>query len=161
MGVHVHLKPLRERQGDIPFLINKMIEDLKRERGFVVKPKAKEALLKYNWYGNVREMVKFFRSKSEMLRPILVYEDLPDYIIHNFNRFVNTNTEFITEDQLRLIEDISYPLFKFKQETEIVRHFYKKCACNKAKTRSALGNMTQYTFMKHMKIIEAEHEASH
>ena len=161
MGVHVHLNPLRERQGDIPFLINTMIEELKRERGFVVKPKAKEALLKYNWYGNAREMVKFFRSKSEMLRPILSYEDLPDYIIHNFNRFVNTRTEFITEDQLRLIEDISYPLFKFKQETEVVRHFYKKCAFNKAKTRTALGNMTQYTFMKHMKIIEAEHEASH
>jgi len=160
MGTHIHLKPLRERQGDIPYLINKLIEDVKRERGFVVKPKAKEALLKYNWYGNARELVKFFKSKSEMLRPILAYEDLPDYIIHNFNRFVNTNTAFITEEQLKLIEDVSYPLFKFKQETEIVRHFYKRCSFNKAKTRSALGNMTQYTFDKHMKIIEAEHEIS-
>lgn len=158
MEVHIHLKALRDRQGDTPFLVNKMIEELKRERGFVVKAKAKEALLKYNWYGNVREMVKFFKSKSEMLRPILLYEDLPDYIIHNFNRFVNTKTQFITEEQLKLIEDISYPLFEFKQETEIVRYFYKKCSFNKAKTRTALGNMTQYTFDKHMKIIEAEHE---
>lgn len=156
MGTHIHLKPLRERKGDISFLVNKMIDSLKQDRGFVVKREAKDALLKYGWFGNVRELIKFFESKREMYKPILNYDDLPDYIQNNFNRFLKTDMKLVTEEQLKIIEEVSYPLFKFKQETEIVRHFYKKCSYNKKKTRNILGNMTQYTFEKHIKIIKAE-----
>lgn len=55
-GFNVHLKPLRERVGDLPALIKYFQK--RSERRFVFEADAKDMFLNYSWPGNVRELVK-------------------------------------------------------------------------------------------------------
>ena len=55
-GFQFHLKPLRERPGDIELLIKHYQKTSPRR--FVVKPEALEVLRKLPWTGNIRELKK-------------------------------------------------------------------------------------------------------
>jgi DNA-binding NtrC family response regulator len=51
--------PLRERKEDIPDLVGLFIRDINGRRGVNitdVTPRAMEALMDYNWPGNIREL---------------------------------------------------------------------------------------------------------
>ena len=58
----LRLPPLREREGDVGLLLDRMLDDLKREtpdlisKGKKLSPSARNFLLNYGWPGNVREM---------------------------------------------------------------------------------------------------------
>ncbi|MEN8148536.1 MAG: sigma-54 dependent transcriptional regulator [Planctomycetota bacterium] len=57
--IPIHLPPLREREGDIPLLVQLFIEHFNREfrknmRGFT--PRSLNVLEQYSWPGNVREL---------------------------------------------------------------------------------------------------------
>ncbi len=59
----IHLPPLRERQGDVGLLIDKLLEQLNleaaKELGVPhksISPSAKNLLLKHDWPGNIREL---------------------------------------------------------------------------------------------------------
>jgi DNA-binding NtrC family response regulator len=58
----LHLPPLREREGDIGLLLDRMLDDLKQQtpalisEGKKLSPGARNFLLNYAWPGNVREM---------------------------------------------------------------------------------------------------------
>ena len=55
----IHIPPLRERKEDIPLLINHFIKKYSQSMNknvVGINPKALEALMNYNWYGNVREL---------------------------------------------------------------------------------------------------------
>ncbi|MDW8325775.1 MAG: dihydroxyacetone kinase operon transcriptional regulator DhaR [Anaerolineales bacterium] len=54
----ITLPPLRERTEDIPLLIDRILERLTAQIGFVVRllPETREALLAYPWPGNIREL---------------------------------------------------------------------------------------------------------
>jgi transcriptional regulator with PAS, ATPase and Fis domain len=57
--VRVELPPLRERQRDIPLLINHFLRDLAAQHGrepLAIDPEAEDLLLGYPWPGNVREL---------------------------------------------------------------------------------------------------------
>lgn len=57
--VNLHLSPLRERKEDIPELVGFFIRFNNRERGMNIEditPRAMEALIKYEWPGNIREL---------------------------------------------------------------------------------------------------------
>lgn len=54
--VPVRLPPLREREGDIPLLVQHFIERLGQGKPFVVKTDVLEAMSGYSWPGNVREL---------------------------------------------------------------------------------------------------------
>jgi two-component system response regulator AtoC len=57
--VNLHLSPLRERKEDIPELVGFFIRFNNRERGMNIEditPRAMEALIKYKWPGNIREL---------------------------------------------------------------------------------------------------------
>ena len=54
--VPVRLPPLREREGDIPLLVQHFIERLGQAKPFVVKTDVLEAMSGYSWPGNVREL---------------------------------------------------------------------------------------------------------
>jgi len=85
--VNIDLPPLRERKADIPELVGFYINKFNRERGRNVNnvsPKAMEALMKYNFPGNIREL------RNAMERAILFcngetieLNDLPADIILN------------------------------------------------------------------------------
>ncbi|MCU0863195.1 MAG: sigma-54 dependent transcriptional regulator [Planctomycetes bacterium] len=54
--VPVRLPPLREREGDLPLLVQHFIEKLGGGRMFTVKTDVLEAMSDYSWPGNVREL---------------------------------------------------------------------------------------------------------
>lgn len=57
--VRVELPPLRERQRDIPLLLNHFLRDLAAQHGrepLAIDPEAEDLLLRYPWPGNVREL---------------------------------------------------------------------------------------------------------
>lgn len=57
--VDLHLPPLRERKGDIPELVGHFLRLFNSRQGMNVTdvtPRAMEALMAYNWAGNIREL---------------------------------------------------------------------------------------------------------
>ncbi len=54
----INIPPLRERTGDIPVLIDRLLEKLSRQFGrtFKLSPRARERLLKYRYPGNITEL---------------------------------------------------------------------------------------------------------
>lgn len=57
--IPIHLPPLRERKEDIPLLINSFIHRLNMKTGKTIKGvsrDAMEAIMEYNWPGNIREL---------------------------------------------------------------------------------------------------------
>ena len=54
--VPVRLPPLRERDGDLPMLVQHFIEKLGGGRSYTVKTDVLEAMSDYSWPGNVREL---------------------------------------------------------------------------------------------------------
>lgn len=57
-GVHFNIPPLRERKEDISFFLEKLLDELnkKYEKKINYSAAAWDALISYNWPGNVREM---------------------------------------------------------------------------------------------------------
>jgi two-component system response regulator HydG len=57
--VSIYLPPLRERQGDIPLLMEHFLRDISRRMGREVQGfsrTARKALLSYHWPGNIRQL---------------------------------------------------------------------------------------------------------
>jgi DNA-binding NtrC family response regulator len=57
--IDLHLPPLRERKVDIPELVGRFIHEFNQEKGLNITgitPRAMEALMQYNWPGNIREL---------------------------------------------------------------------------------------------------------
>jgi DNA-binding NtrC family response regulator len=72
----LHLPPLREREGDIGLLVEKILDDLKQQTPELIperkklSPGARNLLLNYPWPGNVREM------KNTLLRAAVLSSGL-------------------------------------------------------------------------------------
>ncbi len=82
--VNIKLPPLRERKEDIPFLVNFFIERFNKKYGLRVKgvsQRAMNALMEYNWTGNVRELENTLESAMVVNNPeILDIQHLPQEI---------------------------------------------------------------------------------
>jgi DNA-binding NtrC family response regulator len=82
--VNLELPPLRQREGDIPLLVQHFIEKYCRETGKVVTGVSDEvmgALRRYRWPGNVRELENAMeRAVVLSSRPRIELEVLPDPI---------------------------------------------------------------------------------
>jgi Nif-specific regulatory protein len=81
--VQLHMPPLRERKEDIPLLAQYFLNLFKQEKGMptlTISKKAMEAMLHYDWPGNVREMKNAIERAVVMgngreIQP----EDLPQF----------------------------------------------------------------------------------
>lgn len=75
------LPPLRERKEDIPLLINHFVEKFSRENGKNIKEltaEARDLLLKYNYPGNVRELINILERAVVITRDeYITSDDLP------------------------------------------------------------------------------------
>jgi DNA-binding NtrC family response regulator len=85
--IPIRVPPLRQRKSDIPLLINFFLtrlggrrrQDRKRMKRF--SEKALEAMLKYDWPGNIRELENLMERLSVLVDgDIIEVEDLPDSI---------------------------------------------------------------------------------
>ena len=79
--VAIHLPPLRERQDDIPLLVEHFLKYYSLENGksiATVSDKAMELLCSYSWPGNIRELENAIEQAVALsYQPILAPEDLP------------------------------------------------------------------------------------
>ena len=66
--VHIEVPALRERKDDIPLLIDSFIKEFSKENGREIKidSKAKSALFKYDWPGNIRQLRHCIEGASVM-----------------------------------------------------------------------------------------------
>ena len=151
----VRLTSLKERLEDRKLLIQAQIRKLNTVRAFIFNKTAVNTLTEYNWYGNLKEMDNYFKSLCSLDTPYVTYNTLPDYIKKNINKMAPQKNCYITDDYIKMIEEVSYPVFKKRQETEIVKYFFKKFDFNKSKTGQILG-MTPYTLKKYLEKIGEE-----
>jgi two-component system response regulator HydG len=83
--VTIHLPPLRERQGDVPLLIDRFVREFSEEYGKpvqVMKPGVRKALYRYSWPGNVRELRNCIEHMVvATVDEVLGEDDMPEYLL--------------------------------------------------------------------------------
>jgi transcriptional regulator with PAS, ATPase and Fis domain len=79
--MHIDLPPLRQRQDDIPLLVNHMLQMVAREFGqlqFTLDPEVIELLRAYHWPGNIRELKNVIQRAAALSKGSLIcLKDLP------------------------------------------------------------------------------------
>ncbi len=79
--ITIKLPPLRERKGDIPFLVSHFVEKHKKEvkeKPLKISEKALQVLMTYSWPGNVRELENcILRAMLFSRSDRIEFEDLP------------------------------------------------------------------------------------
>ncbi|KAA3610620.1 MAG: sigma-54-dependent Fis family transcriptional regulator [Calditrichaeota bacterium] len=82
--VSIHLPPLRERTGDIPYLIDHFIKKYVSETGKKIDgiaPQVTKCLLNYSWPGNIRELENVIERAIVLTQHNLIdTDDLPEHI---------------------------------------------------------------------------------
>jgi two-component system response regulator HydG len=83
--VTIQLPPLRERQGDIPLLIDRFVGEFTEAYGKPIqamKPGVRKALYRYSWPGNVRELRNCIEHMVvATVDEVLGEDDMPDYLL--------------------------------------------------------------------------------
>jgi two-component system response regulator HydG len=83
--VTINLPPLRERQGDVPLLIDRFVREFAEhyEKPVqVMKPGVRKALYRYSWPGNVRELRNCIEHMVvATVDEVLGEDDMPDYLL--------------------------------------------------------------------------------
>jgi DNA-binding NtrC family response regulator len=82
--IRLTIPPLRERKEDIPLLVERFLSQV--EGRFTLSYHATEALMEYDWPGNIRELMNCLeRMMAFNSGPLLHFEDLPTGVA-NFMR---------------------------------------------------------------------------
>ena len=79
--IRLTLPPLRERKEDIPLLVERFLEATGQR--YVVSPPAMDAILEYDWPGNIRELKNCIdRMVAFNSGPLLHFADLPTAVVN-------------------------------------------------------------------------------
>ncbi|MCR4940002.1 MAG: sigma-54 dependent transcriptional regulator [Treponemataceae bacterium] len=82
--VHINVPPLRERKDDIPLMVNSFLAEFSEENGKKIEgidSRARSALYKYDWPGNIRQLRNCIESAVVMCEgKIITLDDLPPTI---------------------------------------------------------------------------------
>jgi len=83
-AVKIEIPPLRERKEDIPFLVDRFLQEIEEEtgrEGIRVDKEALRFLIEYDWPGNVVELRNTLEGMVILSSgDLLTSEDIPDYI---------------------------------------------------------------------------------
>lgn len=144
----IYLRSLRERQADLPVLIQSQIEKFNAEGGRQVgganKP-AMQLLLDYHWPGEFEELVEVIESScSSATGPNIVKADLPKRLIQ---------AESAREVSPRDSEKIDLPQFLQEVETELIRRAVRVAKGNKTEAASLL-NLSRASLLRRWNLIE-------
>ncbi|MBR1536529.1 MAG: sigma-54-dependent Fis family transcriptional regulator [Treponema sp.] len=127
-GIHIEVPPLRDRKDDIPLLLTSFLEKYNEENGKNIKGfdnQAKNALYKYDWPGNIRELQHCVESAVVMASGNeITFEDLPPSVSRGSK-----------------IETISVPVGITLEEAEkiLITENLAANKGNKSKTAQVLG----------------------
>ncbi|KGE70652.1 sigma-54-dependent transcriptional regulator [Spirochaeta lutea] len=82
--VNIHIPPLRERKDDIPLLVSSFLKEFSEENGKIIHgidQKARAAIHRYQWPGNIRELRNTIESAVVLAKgDIITLDDLPPHI---------------------------------------------------------------------------------
>jgi len=137
----MELPPLRERQGDIPLLVAHFLRP-----GWEIETEAVEALERYRWPGNVRQLINALeRAKILCDNGTIRAKDLPREVIH-VSTSTQDDSDVLTTDDLAAI-----------QRSKVVEVLRRE-AGNKSKAARALGidRRKLYRLLEKYAIADAE-----
>ena len=104
----VTLPPLRERQGDLPLMIDHFLEKFARENGKPVPrldPTARRLLFGYAWPGNIRELENVLKRAVVLADSAILPSHLPPNLLEKPNaRPLPTTSTGSLDDQLMAAE---------------------------------------------------------
>jgi len=130
--VTVDLPPLRERQGDIPVLIEHYIDTFSRENGVPpvsISSEALAVLTAYSWPGNIRELRNFCENIVILKRGNRVTEYDLDSKFFGEQRIPETKSPTLASNPLSIEEN----------EKRLLRNALMKTGGNKTKAADLLG----------------------
>ncbi len=151
--ISIHLPPLRERQEDIPLLVSHFLQLIQKELGKSIRgisDNGMELIMKYPWYGNVRELENCIRSAAALSRSdVILPEHLPIEIQTGriINRTDSTHLDTSLKTVLQEITKAAIAEGKIDIYNEIVSLLDKtliqlaltECSNNYSKTAELLG----------------------
>jgi transcriptional regulator with PAS, ATPase and Fis domain len=96
-GVEVRVPPLRERRPDVPLLVDHFVGRYRRYRDLPFEPGAIDAMVAYDWPGNIRQLGRVVeRALALSPGPSVTMGDLPDEITATYDK---PDEQPIDEDQ--------------------------------------------------------------
>ena len=99
-GVEIVVPPLRTRREDIPLLVRHFLSMYSPTVTMTVAPNASEALVAYDWPGNVRQLGRVLeRAVALASRPEIALADLPDHLRGAGRRVLGAEPQ--SDDSLR------------------------------------------------------------
>ncbi|MCQ2247415.1 MAG: sigma-54 dependent transcriptional regulator [Treponema sp.] len=126
--IHIHVPPLRERKSDIPLLAQAFLAEFCRENSKEIKgfdSRAKAALSRYDWPGNIRELRNCVESAVVMCSDSEIsLEDLPPQVSKN-------------SEDMGIVIPLGIPLEE--SEKIIIRQNLAANRNNRTKTAEVLG----------------------
>ncbi|MBN2713044.1 MAG: sigma 54-interacting transcriptional regulator [Planctomycetes bacterium] len=167
--VPIELPPLRERCGDIPLLVDyilKRIEEESGRSGVALSPSALDALLSYEWPGNIRELQNALQFSLVKCRGNLIEAThLPPHILSSVASGTNGPSRILggayqVYEEARQLSANLKPKGRNKLDEESVLDALKQTGGNKAKAARFLGvgRATLYRFLDKNPQIEVEEE---
>ncbi|MBU5485655.1 sigma 54-interacting transcriptional regulator [Clostridium sp. MSJ-11] len=137
--ISINIPPLRERKEDAPMLIKKFIQQYNKilhKNIEKIDDKAMEALLEYNWPGNIRELRNVIEAAMNMVNydAILSEKHFESIIV---NSFFNKNNVDI--DNLNIDKDFSLEKYIGDTEIKIIKKALKENDYNITKASKKLN----------------------
>jgi transcriptional regulator with PAS, ATPase and Fis domain len=135
-GVELTAPPLRSRVDDIPLLVAHFLEQYRRTRRVSLAPSAMEALLVYDWPGNVRQLVRVLeRALALAPGPEITVADLPPDVSQDHRHLVRQAPP--RDDSLRA------------WSSRYVRAVLERCGGNKRRACTML-DISYHTLQAHL-----------
>lgn len=135
-GVEVYVPPLRARRDDIPLLVSHFAAGYRRTRSLSLTAPALEALMAYDWPGNVRQLARALeRAVALAPGPAVTVTDLPGEISSDY------------QDLLREVPARDDSLRAWS--SRYVRLVLERCEGNKRRACQIL-DITYHTLQSHL-----------
>ena len=149
--IRISIPPLRERQEDIPALIDKFIGDMNEKLDKKVKSVSNDVMkifYNYHWPGNVRELMNVIERAMNMCTGNYIdTEDLGDFISRQLK--MNVREDVFKDDA---------PLERAREicEREVILKVLESCGGNRIKAANILkiSRSTLYNKLRTIKNIE-------
>ncbi|MCP4022086.1 MAG: sigma-54-dependent Fis family transcriptional regulator [Desulfobacteraceae bacterium] len=154
--IPIHILPLRERSEDILHLTDFFQENLiQRTSNYQKKEftqEAKQALMQYEWPGNIRELENLVERISVLVEPqVIELSDLPDYVTNNASSQTTPSVSSV------LNNGIGFSTAVEKFQKTLILHALNETGWVKAKAAELL-KMNRTTLVEKIKKMALEPE---
>ncbi len=154
--IPIHILPLRERKEDILNLIHHFQDRMTmRVKGYQPKTfssEASQALLAYDWPGNIRELENLIERVSVLVEaPVIELHDLPDYITSSSATVLPANISSVFNNNVGFTQAVD------QYQRALILHALNETRWVKAKAADLL-QMNRTTLVEKIKKMNIEPE---